>query len=80
MPGGFDPDDYVKKYGKEKLEELIAHAQPLSDYYIDNVLGGGKTFEDKRDMVKTAMEFIDKINDKIEKNLFIKRIAEKIRH
>ena len=51
--------------------------QPISDYYIENVLGGGKTFEDKRDMVKTAMEFINKIDDKIEKNLFIKRIAEK---
>ena len=51
--------------------------QPLSDYYIENVLGGGKTFEDKRDMIKTAMEFIDKISDKIEKDLFIKRIAEK---
>ena len=77
LPGGFDPDDYVKKFGKDKLEELIADAQPLSDYYIENVLGGGKTFEEKREMVKTAMEFIDKINDKKEKDLFIKRIAEK---
>jgi DNA primase len=59
------------------MEELIALAQPLSDYYIENVLGAGKTFEDKRDMVKTAMEFISKISDKKEKDLFIKRIAEK---
>ena len=50
----------------------------ISDYYIDNVLGDGKTFEEKRDMVKTAMEFINKIGDEIEKNLFIKRIAEKL--
>jgi DNA primase len=77
LPGGYDPDDYVRKFGKEKLEELISRAQPLSDYYIENVLGGGRTFEDKRDMIKTAMEFIDKIGDKKEKDLFIKRIAEK---
>ena len=77
LPGDFDPDDYLKKVGKDKLEELIAHAQPLSDYYIENVLGGGKTFEDKREMIKTAMEFIGKISDKKEKDLFIKRIAEK---
>lgn len=77
LPGGFDPDDYVKKFGKDKLEELIADAQPLSDYYIENVLGGGKTFEEKREMVKTAIEFLNKINDKKEKDLFIKRIAEK---
>jgi DNA primase len=77
LPGGFDPDDYVKKFGKDRLEELISHAQPLSDYYIENVLGGGKTFEEKREKVKTAIEFINKINDKNEKDLFIKRIAEK---
>jgi DNA primase len=77
LPGGLDPDDYVKKFGKDKLEELIAHAQPLSDYYIENVLGGGQTFEEKREKVKTAIEFINKINDKKEKDLFIKRIAEK---
>ena len=45
--------------------------QPISDYYIDNVLGGGKTFEDKRDMIKTAMEFIDKIGDEKEKRIFL---------
>jgi DNA primase len=78
LPDGCDPDDYVKKYGKDKLDELIAHAPAISDYYIDNVLGGGKTFEDKREMIKTAMEFTNKIDDKIEKNLFIKRIAEKL--
>lgn len=77
LPGGLDPDDYVRKFGKGGMEELIADAQPLSDYYIENVLGSGKTFEDKREMVKTAMEFLNKISDKKEKDLFIKRIAEK---
>ena len=78
FPEGYDPDDYIKKYGKEKLDELIAVAPAISDYYIENILGDGKTFEEKREMVKTAMEFMDKIGDKIEKNLFIKRIAERL--
>jgi DNA primase len=77
LPEGCDPDDYVKKYGKDKLNELIAHAPAISDYYIDHVLGSGRTFEDKREMVKTAMELINKISDKKEKDIFIKRIAEK---
>jgi DNA primase len=77
LPEGCDPDDYVKRYGNDKLGELIAHAPAISDYYIDNVLGSGKTFEDKREMVKTAMELINKISDKKEKDIFIKRIAEK---
>jgi len=77
LPEKFDPDDYVRKFGKEKMEALISRAQSLSDYYIENVLGDGRTFEDKRDMLKTATEFIAKISDKKEKNLFIKRVAEK---
>ena len=77
LPENCDPDDYIKKYGKNKLEELISQAPTISDYYIDHVLSGGHTFEDKREMVKTALEFIDKIDDEIEKNLFIRRIAEK---
>jgi DNA primase len=80
LPEGCDPDDYVKKYGKDKLEELIAHAPAISDYYIDNVLGDGRTFEENRDLIKTVMEFIDKIGNGrvIEKNLFVKRVAEKL--
>lgn len=77
LPGKYDPDEYVRKFGKDKMEELISLAQPLSDYYIENVLGSGRTFEDKRDMVRTATEFIAKISDRKEKNLFIKRVAEK---
>ncbi len=78
LPGGCDPDDYIKQFGKEKLEELIAAAPAISDYYIDNVLGDGRTFEENRDLVRTAMEFVGKIDDEIEKNLFIKRIAERL--
>ncbi len=78
LPEGYDPDDYVKTFGKEKLDSLIALAPAISDYYIDNVLGDGKTFEENRDLVKTAMEFVGKIGDEIEKNLFIKRISEKL--
>jgi DNA primase len=78
LPDGCDPDDFIKKYGKEKLDELITVAPAISDYYIDNILGDGKTFEENRDLVKTAMEFVGKIGDEIDKNLFIKRISEKL--
>jgi DNA primase len=77
LPDGCDPDDFVKKYGPGELDELIALAPAISDYYIDSVMGNVKTFEENRDLVKTAMEFVGKINNEIERNLFIKRIAEK---
>ncbi|HPL97936.1 MAG TPA: DNA primase [Smithellaceae bacterium] len=78
LPDGSDPDEFVKKHGKEKMAALIAAAPTVSDYYIDNVLGDGKTFEENRDLLKTAMEFLEKIGDGLERNLFIKRISEKL--
>ncbi len=78
LPDDSDPDEFVRKYGKEKMTDLIAAAPAISDYYIDNVLGDGKTFEENRDLLKTAMEFLEKIGDGLERNLFIKRISEKL--
>ena len=77
LPDGCDPDDFVKKHGPARLDELIALAPSISDYYIDTVLGNGRTFEENRDLVREALEFAGKINNEIEKNLFIKRLAEK---
>ena len=78
LPDEADPDDFIRKHGAEKLTELIAAAPAISDYYIDNVLGDGKTFEENRDLLKTSMEFLSKIGDGLERNLFIKRISEKL--
>lgn len=77
LPGSCDPDEYVRKFGREKMEALILRAQPLSDYYIDHVLVGGATFEDKRDMVNKALAFVSKISDKKDQDLFLKRVAER---
>ncbi len=78
LPGGDDPDDFIKKHGREKLQELIADAPAISDYYINGVLGAGKTIEEKIDLAKTAIEFVSKVGSVIEKNLFVKRISEKL--
>lgn len=78
LPEGYDPDDYIKTFGKEKLDALIAAAPSISDYYIDSVLGDGKTFEENRDLIKNAMDFVGKIGNEIEKNLFLKRISERL--
>jgi len=78
LPDGLDPDDYIKARGKDAFDQLVSGAPAISDYYIDHVLGDGTTFEENRDLVKTAMAFVSKIGNEIEKNLFLKRISEKL--
>jgi len=78
LPEGYDPDDYVKKFGPESLENIIAHSPMMVDYYIEKMMGSGDTLEDNLDVSRESISFISTISDPVEKNLFIKRVSEKL--
>ncbi|MDD5722378.1 MAG: DNA primase [Syntrophales bacterium] len=78
LPEGYDPDDYVKEYGAAPLEEAIVRAPMMVDYYIDTILGGRDTLEDNLDTIRDAVSFISPIGDPIERDLFIKRVSERL--
>ena len=78
LPGGYDPDDYVRTFGKDRLLELIAHAPSMVDYYIETVMGERGTFEKDRDALRKSLSFIMHIDSAAERNLFIKRVSEKL--
>jgi DNA primase len=78
LPDGHDPDDFVRTRGREKMEELVARALPMVDYYIEEILGGRGTLEEDRDKLREAVAFLCRIGDAVERNLFIKKVAEKL--
>ena len=78
LPDGHDPDDFVRTQGREKMEELVARALPMVDYYIEEILGGRGTLEEDRDKLREAVAFLCRIGDAVERNLFIKKVAEKL--
>ncbi len=78
LPDGYDPDEYVKAFGREALERLIENAKSAIDYYIENIVGDKKSLEGIRGAAKEAMSFIRQIANPIERNLFIKRVSEKL--
>jgi DNA primase len=78
LPDGLDPDDYVRARGADRLLELIDRAPSLVDYYIDDVLGNQGGFEKDRDSLRKAIAFIQPIENVIDRNLFIKRVSEKL--
>ncbi len=77
LPNGYDPDEYVRSFGIEALEEAVAHSQSMVDYYIEKIIGGRETFEENLDSMIDAVLFISNISDTIQRNLFIKRVSEK---
>jgi DNA primase len=78
LPAGYDPDSFVRAQGRSKMEELLAGAQPMADYYIEEILGNTGSLQGDRDKVRDAVAFVKKIEDAVERNLFIKKVAEKL--
>ncbi len=75
---GYDPDQYLRTHGKESFMEMIDGAESLVDYYIENVIGKVATFEEKRGALREAVPFIIHIDNARERDLFIKRVSEKL--
>jgi len=78
IPGKDDPDSFIRKYGGEALEEMISRAQSMVDYYIDNVLGRKGGLEETVDAAGDAVRFIITIEDPLQRNEFIRRVAERL--
>lgn len=78
LPEGTDPDDFVRRAGREEFLRLMAEAPPAVEYYLDNLVGSAAIFEDGRDALREAMSFLVKMDNDAERNLFIKRVAERI--
>jgi DNA primase len=78
LPDGYDPDKYVRTYGSEALMGIIDSSQSMVDYYIENFIGRVTSVEEKRDALKEAASFIVNIDGKNERELFIKRVSEKL--
>jgi DNA primase len=76
LPDGYDPDEFVRVNGREKMDEVVAAAWPMAEYYIDRILGGRGTLEEDRDKLREAVAFLSRIEDDVGRNLFIKKVAE----
>ncbi len=78
LPENYDPDDFIRKFGRQSLEELIARAPSAVDYYIDSLVMGRDTLEEKRDAAQEALSFLASLDNAIERNLFLRRVSEKL--
>jgi DNA primase len=78
LPDGYDPDQYLRTHGKESFMKIIDNGQSLVDYYIETVIGTVATFEKKKDALREAVSFIVHIDNIRERDLFIKRVSEKV--
>jgi DNA primase len=74
---GKDPDDFVKKHGKEAFYKLVRDAQPLIDYKIDLIRKKSilSTTEGKISFIKEITPILKAINSPVEAEAYIRKIA-----
>jgi len=60
------------------LKGIINDAPSIVDYYVEAVIGRRYSFEERGEAAVRAATFITGIEDVIDRNLFIKRVSEKL--
>lgn len=77
---GKDPDEYIKKNGKNEFLKLVDTALPYGDYKLEAAKAGYnlKNDEDKIDYLKKAVEIIEKLSP-VEQEIYIKKVSDSLK-
>ena len=77
VPDGKDPDEFVRKHGKEAFAELIKNATTLIDYHMKHVFANSErtTPTGKIEALQEIFPVIAKAKSEIELNEYLKKIA-----
>ena len=78
MTGAKDPDELIKKFGREAYVDAIQNAMSGIDYELSLIFpkNGFLDDEDRVDYVKNAIGILKNINSRLEEELYIKKVSE----
>ncbi len=73
-----DPDEYIKSYGAQAFAELLKTALPATEFKLMLERGAKdlSNIEDKLNYTKSAVNIIADIDNEIERDVYIKRLAD----
>ncbi len=78
LPDGMDPDDTVKKLGKEGFISLLKEAKPLVEYKLSIAERKlGDSIEDKTAYVNSALDVLREIQSTVEREAYLPEISKK---
>ncbi len=79
LPDGLDPDDVIKKYGKETYADLLSKALPLIDFKL-KVIESGKDLTDvsnKRKYIFECLQVIKRVKSEYLREELLHKIGER---
>ena len=77
LPGGDDPDSFLKKEGAPAFVERMTKARPIFDWFIRYLVGKSDTgtIDGKVRVVEELAPHVKKITDPVERGLYVREIA-----
>ena len=77
VPDGKDPDEFIRKHGKEAFDKLLKNATTLVDYRMNYVLANTEhvTTEGKLRALKEILPVVVKVTDETARTEYRKKIA-----
>lgn len=78
LPDGYDPDSYVRAFGRDKFLELIAEGKDVFDYKLEALKSryNPANLGDKAAIASEMLSLIIKFNNEILKSAYLKKLAE----
>jgi len=78
LPAGHDPDSFVNENGLDRFQDLLDHAFPMFDFFLDQKLIKGDSDEGKVSALKEILPVLSEIRDFALRSLYVRRLSEKI--
>lgn len=73
-----DPDDFIRSKGKAAFDDMIKRAKSTIDFRLDLAMSNLdlRNDEDRIDYVKGAVEIFKTVQDAVERNIYIDKVAK----
>jgi len=79
LPGGEDPDTFVRRHGKAALEAVLDRSVSLADYFFSWLERRfGRTLEGKSQIAAEVSRVLAKVNNPFEVDLLVRRAVDRL--
>ena len=78
LPDGYDPDDYINKFGGDELKKIVDSAPYAIQYLVDTKWNDASTPTEKIAFIDDIKPYMITVTDKMVKNIMVYDIAAKL--
>ncbi len=81
LPGGLDPDSFLRREGAEAYQERLKSSRPFLDFVLDRLIAERKnprSPRSKQEIVNGILPYLMKVPDKIERSQYVSRIGNRV--